>query len=158
MAAPTPTTRQTPAGIYLEDGHSTLITLAGDPDISLWERTVTPPGIDGEDPVDVTTMHNTVNRTFAPRQLKTLTEMTTTAAYDPAVLTQLYARINIEDTITVTFPDGSTWAFYGYLRAFEPDEISEGEMPSATVTFQPTNWDYVNNTEEGPALVSVAGT
>lgn len=157
-AAPTPTTRQTPGGRRLQDGHSTKITFARDPDVSLWEVTVKPPGIDGGDAVDGNTMHNVAWRTMFPRQLKTMTEATTTAAYDPDVLNQLLALVNVHDTITLRFPDGSTWSFFGYLRVFDVNEHTEGEMPTATVTIQPTNYDNANAVEAGPAVASVAGT
>jgi hypothetical protein len=158
MAAPTPTTRATPSGIMLDDGFSTKITFASDANIEFWERTVTPPGVDGGDAIDQTTMHATAWRVQRARQLKTLTEGSSTVGYDPGVLTAIIALVNVETTITYTFPDGSTWAFYGYLRTFTPNEMSEGAVPEATITIQPTNFDLVNKTEEGPAIASIAGT
>lgn len=158
MAAPTPTTRQTPVGIKLKNGFSTLYTFAADPDVSLWEKAVTPPGIDGGDAIEQTTMHSVTWREFAPRTLKTLTESSFTAAYDPACYTQLVALINVETTVTAEFPDGSTLAFYGFLRTFEPSELTEGEQPEATCAVTPTNFDPVNKVAAGPALASVAGT
>lgn len=155
---PTPTTRQTPGGIHLEDGHSTKITIAADPDVSLWEKTVTPPGVDGGDAIEQTTMHNTTWRPMAPRQLKTLTEVSFTAAYDPDAYNQLVTLINRETTITIRFPDGSTLAFYGFLKSFEPNEMSEGEQPDANCTITPTNADPTTGAESGPVLTSVAGT
>lgn len=160
MAAPAATVRGDPNtnGIPLPDGYQSLVTFETDADIELWEKTVTPPGIDGGDAVESTTMHNTTWRTFHPRNLKTLTEHSFTAAYDPDVYDQIVALCNVETTITVLFPDGSTLAFYGYLKNFEPSEMSEGEQPEATVTVQPTNWDHVNDVEAGPTVVEVSGT
>ena len=158
MAAPATTTRTTPTGKYLEDGFSTKIAFSRDPAIKFWEKTVTPPGIDGGDSIEQTTMHNTLWRTFAPRQLQTLTEMTTTAAYDPVVYTDIQELINQEGSITVRFPDGSTLDFFGYLKMFQPNEVSEGEQPDAEVTIVPTNWDPINDVEAAPVLTSVAGT
>jgi hypothetical protein len=158
MAAPAPTVRIAPTGIKLKDGFSTKITFAVDPDISFWEKTVKPPSIDGGDPIEQMTMHNVDWRTVAPRSLKTLGESTSTVAYDPAVYDQIKAIINVETTVTVRFPDGSTLAFYGYLQKFEPSEHQEGTQPEATVTIIPTNFDPVNHVEAGPVLTSVAGT
>src|SRR5688572_8154423 len=141
MAAPTPTARQTPSGIMLRDGHSSLVTIGADPDCSVWEKTVNPPGVDGGDSIEQTTMHNDDWRTFAPRSLKTLTESTFKASYDPIYFTQLLLLINVRTTITITWREGSTLAFYGYLKAFIPDELAEGTQPEATVTILPTNWD-----------------
>ncbi len=159
MAAPTPTARGTPAGIPLPDRHSTLITFATNDVIKFWEKSVTPPGIDGGDAVETHTMHNTVWRTMASRTLQTMTEASASVAYDPATYDEIIALINVETTITVTFADGSTLAFFGYLRTFEPDECVEGTQPTATITIQPTNRDTVTPfAEEGPVIYDAVGT
>src|SRR5688572_27171775 len=158
MAAPTPTARVAPSGIKLCDGYQTLVTPASDPNIEFWEKSVTPPGIDGGDPIDSTTMQNDEWRTMCPRRLKTLTESTLTAGYDPNLYNSILALINIETTWTVTYPDGSTLAFYGFLKMFEPQELTEGGFPEATITIVPTNYDPVNDVEAAPVLTSVAGT
>lgn len=158
MAAPPTTARATPAGIKLDDGFSTVIAMAGDPDISFWEKTVKPPGIDGGDAVETTTMHNTVWRTMSPRALRTLTECTFTAAYDPGVFDQIVNIINYEQGFTIHFPDGSTLDFYGFLKNFEPQDMSEGAQPEASITISPTNQDPTSGAEEAPVLTSVAGT
>lgn len=157
MAAPSAGTRSTPAGIRLRDGFATKICFTADTDVSLWEISVSPPGADGGDAVDTTTMWNTTYRTKYPRTLKEITDSSFTAAYDPTVLTQIIALVNVATTVTVIFPDGSTWAFFGYLRSFEPDEITEGEMPTATVNIVATNTD-TSFAEQAPAVSSVAGT
>lgn len=158
MAAPTLTARSTPAGIKLDDGYSTKIAFNRDPDVSLWEKTVKPPGIDGGDAIETTTMHNSTWRTMSSRALRTLTESTFTAAYDPKVYDQIVALINAEGSITCHFPDGSTLTFYGYLKTFEVNDHSEGEQPEATCTIVPTNYDPVNRVEAAPVLVDVSGT
>lgn len=158
MAAPTPTARQLPTGIKLDDGYRTTICPAADPDISFWEKAVTPPGIDGGDEIDTTTMHNSDWRSRASRALKTLTEASVTAAYDPNLYTSILALINLETTYTVHFPDGSTLAFYGFLKSFMPGENVEGEQPEAEILIVPTNFDPVNKVEAAPALANVAGT
>lgn len=162
MAAPSPTARATPEGLKLDDGFSTLVTIGAtvgaDTDIKLWEKTVTPPGVDGGDAIETTTMHNTTWRTMTPRSLVTLTEMTFNAAYDPDVYDEVVAMINVETTITVTFPDGSTLAFFGFLKSFDPGECAEGTQPEATVTIVPTNFDSANDVEAAPLMTEVAGT
>lgn len=158
MAAPTPSARQTPAGIKLEDGHSTLIAFAADPDVSFWEKTVKPPGIDGGEAIETTTMHNTNWRTMVSRQLKTLTPCSGKAAYDPNVVNNLNDLINVQTTITIHFPDTSTLAFYGFLQSVEFDEMSEGTQPELSYTIVPTNYDPVNKVEAGPVLTSAEGT
>lgn len=164
MAAPAPTVRVQPTGIYLQDGFPTKITFSLNTSINLWEKTAKPPGVDGGDPVDTSTFWNTAWRTKAPRILKDLQEATFTAAYDPVVYTDAVALVNVRKSgnsaqvITYTFPDGSTLAFFGYLKQFEMNDLSDGEMPEATVTIVPTNYDPVNNVESAPVMTSVAGT
>ena len=158
MAAPVATARGTPAGIKLKDGFSSLITLSSNPTVSLWEKVVQPPGIDGGEMIDQTTMHNTTWRTRAPRVLKTLTPISFTAAYDPNCLTQLNSLINVELTVTFKWADGSTAAFFGYLQKFEPDNVEEGKQPEAKCMIVPTNFDPSGKVEAGPTVVSVAGT
>jgi hypothetical protein len=155
---PVATARGTPSGIKLDDGFRTLVTFASNPTISFWEKAVTPPGLDGGDAVETTTMHNLTYRTMSPRHLKTMTSTTMTAAYDPAVYTSIVALINVKTTVTVTFPDGSTLAFFGFLQKFDPGELKEGDQPTASITFTPTNQDPTTGVEAAPVLVSVAGT
>lgn len=161
MAAPTVTARATPAGIKLDRGHSTKIAFARDSNVSFWEKEVTPPAVDGGDPIDTTTMFNTAYRTFASRALVTLPEFTVSAAYDPNVINDVITNlINQAGAITVHFPDGSTYSFFGYLKAFSPQGLSQdnADQPMAEVTIVVTNWDPANRVEAGPVLTQVAGT
>lgn len=158
MAAPTATARGTPSGIKMDDGYQTLITFASAPTIAFWEKGVTPPGLDGMDGIDTTTMHNVQWRTKAPRALVTMTDLTLTVAWDPVLYQTILTLLNVKTTITVTFPDGGTLAFFGYLQKFEPSEHKEGEQPEATITVTPTNQDPVSGDEEAPVLTNVAGT
>jgi hypothetical protein len=103
-------------------------------------------------------MHNDTYRTMGPRRLKTLTEFEMTAAYDPSLFTAALALINVKTTVTVTFPDGSTLAFYGFLQKIEFSELVEGEQPECTITVVPTNQDPTTGAEEAAVLTSVAGT
>lgn len=159
MAAPATTALGTPAGIRLGDGYQTAIVFARNDTVSFWEKSIKPPGMDGGDMIDNTTMRNTTWRTRAPRQLITLTDFTLRAAYDPNVYNQiLNDLLNQEGAITIHFPDGSTLDFFGYLQKFEPQEITEGNQPEADITVVPTNWDPANAVEAAPVLTSVSGT
>lgn len=149
MADPIPVVRQlnTQASIFgptaslLRDGFRSLITIANHSDIAFWEKTVKPPGLDGGDAIEETTMHNLVFRTKAPRALKTVTDLTTTVAYDPAVYQEISRIINVPVVFTVNFSDTSLLAFWGYLQKFEPSDMKEGEQPEATITIVSTNTD-----------------
>jgi hypothetical protein len=158
MAAPVASTRGVPAGTKLKDGYSTKIAFATALTIAFWEKTVQPPGYDGGEPIENTTMHNTLWRTLRSRALLTATPHTVKAAYDPNCYSGIQSLINVETTVTCSFPDGATLAFYGFLQKFEPDAHEEGKMPEATVTVVPTNWDPVNQVEAGPTLTPHSGT
>lgn len=161
MTAPAHTNRINPSTaskIALEDGFSSVFAFAIDPDVALWEKTVKPPGYDGGEPIDTTTMHNSEWRTMAPRQLITMSALTGTAAYDPVLYTQLRSLINVEGAITQHFPDGSKISFYGFLQKWEPDALAEGKQPECQFTIVVTNQDPTTGAEEDPVYVDVAGT
>lgn len=162
MAAPTPDDRIDPriAGRkMLRNGFVSKVTLGLDPDVAFMEKTVKPPAYDGGDPIDQTTMFNSKFRTKAPQALIETGPITGTAAYDPLVLDQIKDYINVETTITVLFPDGSTLAIFGWLRLFDPDPLANGTHPEASFTFETSNMDSEDNwDEEDPVLTEVAGT
>lgn len=158
MTAPSAGSRTTPTGRYFEDGYQTLIVFELDPDIQLWEKTAQPPGIDGGDGIDVTTMHNVEWRTMAARVLKKLTDSKFSAGYKGASFEQVNDLCNRETTITVILPNGSKIAFYGYLKSAEPGDHSEGEMPEIEVTIVATMRDPVTGTEETFTYVAATGT
>ncbi|MHA1344987.1 MAG: hypothetical protein ACTSO3_01170 [Candidatus Heimdallarchaeaceae archaeon] len=118
----------------IDDGHATLIEFAEDSDVQMWEKEVTPPGISGGGENDTSTMHNTVWRTKSPKGLKSLSESSFTAAYDPAVYDEIVSMCNVNQLITITFPDSSTIAFWGWIDEFTPGANVEGEQPTADVT------------------------
>jgi hypothetical protein len=158
MGAPATTAITTPAGIKLCDGFASLVMFAADTDISLWVKSVTPPSVDGGDSIDITDMHNTTFRTMCARSLLTLGELSFTAAFDPDAYDETITIINLNDSITVHFPDLSTLDFWGFLRMFEPQEMSEGDQPVANCTVTATNFDTTNNVEAAPVMTEVAGT
>jgi hypothetical protein len=135
-----------------------LITFARAPAIKLWEVSVKPIGFDGGEKIKLSNMHNTSLHTFAPRKLKMLTDATMKVFYDPAALVTLLDTIlNMKDTITERYSDGSTYAYFGVMNKFERDEHQEGEVPTATVSFFATNRDS-SGVEQVPVLTEVIGT
>jgi len=129
----------------LDDGHSTKISFSADSSVEFYEKEVTPPGIDGGGPNDVTTMRNLKWRSMSPKKLKTLTDMSATVAYDPLVLNpstgSVFGLVNVNNEITVTFADGSTLKFWGWLNSFRPGSSREGDQPVAEIVVHPSNHD-----------------
>lgn len=154
----TATARGTPVGIPLDDGYQSLITFAVDPDISFWEKTVDPPGRDGGTEIDVTTMHNVNYRTKAARSLIDVTPGGADVAYDPAVIDQIDAIINVETVITYKYPNGDKEIALGYLKTFKKNSLKEGEQPTARIEIVHTNRDTTTKAETGPNYISSAGT
>lgn len=125
---------------YLEDGYQTLITLSVGGSIKMLEKSVTPPGIHGGDQIELTTMRNALWRTFAPQWLMTLQEFSLTVAYDPVILTTLASTVlNVNQLITVTHSDGSSWEFWAYVKSLVPNENTIGDQPTGVLTIVPTN-------------------
>jgi hypothetical protein len=158
MAAPTPTTRQAPAGRLLENGFRSLITLSRDPDIEFYERSVGMPGLDGGPPIDITTMHNVRWKTKSPQALIEGPDVVVSGGYDPVLFSRMLEQINIRQTITHTFPDGSTYCYFGFVQRFTPSAMNNGEFPMAEMGIVQTNWDPTNDVEADPVLAEVAGT
>ena len=122
-----------------DDGYKTTISFADNPSVSLEEKEVTPPGIEGGGEIDTTTMQNDDYRTFSPKSLKTLTEASLSVAYEAALYNELIAMVNSNQLITVTFPDLTTVAFWGWINVFTPGAFVEGEQPTADITIIPSN-------------------
>jgi hypothetical protein len=111
---------------------------------------ITPPGLDGGDLIDTTTHSNDTYRTKHTRSLIDLTDCSCTVAYDPAAWASILAAVNDNVLITFTFTDGSSVAFYGYIKNLTPNEFVEGEMPTAECTFVVTNINNTTGAETAP--------
>lgn len=122
----------------LDDGYSSIVILQRKPNIKLYEKDVTPPGVSMGGPIDTTTMRNTAWRTQAPRSLRTLSAAQMTVAYDPAVYDDIIAEVGKNQPIEVQFPDGTTVEFWGWIEEFTPGTLTEGEQPTANVVLQPS--------------------
>jgi len=125
----------------LLDGFSSTIELAELSETVFWEIEVTPPGWSGGGAIDNTTMHNETYRTASPKSLKTLSDMNVEVAYGGGTIDEIKSQINQLQTIKVTFPDGDTWEFEGWLDEFTPGALTEGGMPTATLTLIAANQD-----------------
>ncbi len=142
----------------IDDGHPTTISFGSTPSgetLLFWEKEVTPPGLDGGGPINTTTMRNTIWRTMMPKKLVTLTTGSFVAAYDPAVLDQLVAMLNVQCQIVITHEDGSTWTFWGWLDKFTLNACVEGDQPTATCSIEPANQN-TSGEEVGPVYTEAA--
>lgn len=142
-------------GHFLTDGFQSLISFAKDNAPLFYEIEVTPPSVGIGKPIPVSTMRNTKYNTFASSVLLTLGQMKVQVAYNPTTITaDIIAQVGVNQLITVTFPDGSTLAFYGYLDMFTPSSLVEGKRPTAEIIIQPTLRNTANPPVETAPVVT----
>lgn len=134
----------------LQDGFKTLIGLANVPAVKFYEKEVTPPSVSGGGANEQTTMRNTAYRTQGPKKLKTIGDIKAKVSYDAAVITDILAQINVNQLITVTYPDNSTLAVWGWLDEFTPGNNVEGQQPMADITIKVSNLN-ASGVETAPA-------
>lgn len=149
MAAPTHTNRQTPGAAFLQNGGQlSVLAVALDPDLAIWEKTLKPLGIDNGDKIDVTTQWNDTVRTYAPRALNEITSGGAMFAYNPAAFTQLLAVAGVNGSLTQHYPNGASVDFYGYIKSADFENLEEGTQPSGTLEVVVTNLDADGNEVE----------
>jgi hypothetical protein len=141
----------------ITDGHRTLISFQLAPSLKIWQVDVTPPGLDAGGANDVTVMENLRYRTFMPKHLVTLTEAGATVQYDPIFYNDLVEMIGINQLCFVTFPDGSSVEFWGWLDKITPNAAKEGEPPTATMRVIPSNMDDTTDPFEEVAPLYLPG-
>jgi len=137
----------------IKDGFSSTITFADNSSVEFYEKEVTPPSIEGGGPIEQTTMLNTAWRTKYPKTLKDVGPAALTVAYDPAVIDTIKSMVNQNQLITVTFPDDTTLAFWGWLDSFKPNALVEGEQPTAEVVLEASNLNG-SDVETAPVYAS----
>lgn len=159
MSAPVPATRIPPTGQPMTNGFPIQMVFSLAPDVPIWGVSITPPGIDGGDPIDTTNQHNEEWRTMAMRILKTLSKAKLVAQWNPLSYNDISTKlINKEGVITIVFPTNPKLAiaFYGGMKDFQPQEIEEGstEPPKAEFEIVPTMCDPNDpqRKEEGPVI------
>ena len=103
------------------------------------EQELTPPGIAGGGENDTSSMRNIEWRTKQPKSLKSLTDSAITVFYDPAILDELVATVNVNQSIVITYPDDSTLTFWGWIDEWSPNPQVEGEPPTADMTIVASN-------------------
>lgn len=162
MAAPVLAARVAPSGTHLFDGFPSKVSFSLLPGIDVWEKSVTPFGIDGREPVDQTTMWNQIYTTVAPRRLRTVTPLTMTCTYDPLTWGELNNILNRVQSVSHFWSDGSTMTLWAFVQKVELAELKEGSQPEMTITVVPAMLDpnAVQGlpTEQNPVIAAVAGT
>jgi len=81
--------------------------------------------------IDTSHMGTTGGKTFKPTDLYDLGEVTVDLAFIPGTTPPID---DAAETVTITWPDGSTWAFSGFMTGASPTAPLEDKMTlSATL-------------------------
>lgn len=135
---------------YLFDGFPTLVSFSG---VTLFEKSVEPPGFTGGGPIDVTTMRSEVVRISAPKSLLTIMASSVKSAYDPAVIVDIFDAMLTNGIVDFVWPTGDAYDFYGWAEEFKPEALEEGKLPLADVKFEPSNLNGITIT---PPVMTLA--
>lgn len=140
----------------LTDGFNTTITFPG-AGVTFIEKEVTPPGLDGGGPIDLTAMRNVRWRTMNPKALITLTKMDLKSRWDPVIYSTIVASMNVNQTVVLNFPTltnapARKLTFWGWLNKFQPESLKEGEDPLADMEVFPSNHNAAG-VETAPVVV-----
>ena len=150
MANPTHVVRGTPTGAMIPEGFVSKIAINGATSIGFFEISVQPFRIDGGEGIKTTTQFNVRYHTKRPQTLVEIGDINIKAGYAAKEIDAIMALINVEKSITQTWPDGQYCDFYGWLRSFAPDGLESGGLPTASIVICVSNWDATNKVEVGP--------
>jgi hypothetical protein len=120
--------------------------------------TLTPPGWDGGDPIDITNLSNVKYKTKMAPILIEIGDMSFSAELNPATIGS--APINQEGVIVITIPSWGTWTLHGHLKSIKSDELKMGERATCTGEICITNTGISGSgasrvvTEIGPSWAS----
>lgn len=141
------------ATTLLVDGlHNTISFLLANFTLECKELTV--PGYDSRGGVDTTTLNNVSYVTMLPKLLKKQTDVSGVAVYNPTKLSTAASKVGITDYVTITFNDGSTFSFWGWLDKFTPNAMKEGEQPTVNFTVICGHQNPTTFAEQGPTFVA----
>ena len=140
----------------LRNGHRTLIAISGI--TALFEEIeVQPMGLDAGGPISQVTMRTTLWRTASGKPLISATKVSVKVAYDPLVLSQMSNILGKNRSIVLTFANGNTLTFWGFVDKFTPDTATSEDRPEAMLEIEITNLD-ASNVETGPVMVAATTT
>jgi len=120
---------------HFTDGYNIRISLVNQ-GITVYEKNVTPDGVEGGDPINITTNDNGDFQSFAPRSRKQRTPSQSEVTYNETDLDALDAAVDQSDDILIVWPDDTTRLQSGWLRSNIANQTSEGEQPTTNLTFE----------------------
>jgi hypothetical protein len=121
-----------------KSGFGCRITFTTSSTVTFEEIDTSEPGMDGGDPIEI--KHN-AKTTYVEKYPKALVELTNGSAsvtYDPSKVAAIASAINVEQTITHTFKDGSAISYWGFLKSWVPTGKNDDGQPMADIELVPT--------------------
>lgn len=126
---------------YLTDGQSTTINLTG-AGVIFCEKSVAMPKISMGGGKSTTCMRNTTVHTQLPKKLKKYDKITIKIEYSTDCMAATYG---VNQQIVVTWSNGKTLTFWGWVDEFDPGTQEEGKQPEGTLVIEISNTDGSGN-------------
>jgi len=130
------------------EGVGSSIDIGG---VSLCLTSLAGVSLTGFEKLDISCLSNSTWKTGISQTLKDCPDLSFTVNFSPALWGSVVAQINVNQQITVNFPDAlglGSINFYGFLNTFTPGEASVGSVWSASGSVSVTNW--TGSEESGP--------
>src|SRR5438046_1623907 len=123
------TSPQEPKGKQLEEGWPFAITFASNPGITLWPEDIKMPGVKtAGNAIMTSTQFNREVETKAPPGLKEMTDADMSCSFNSASIADVYDQVGRRDAITITWPDGYAYVFWGFMETAEPEAFTPKKM------------------------------
>jgi len=99
-------------------------------DVTFSEKSIKPPSVATTGKLDTSSSSNTATgtvgtttlKTFIPSLFSEMGDASASVLYDPVETTAIYALVGITNPVVITWADGATLSFTGWLASFEPDD------------------------------------
>lgn len=108
--------------------------------------------VTGNEKLDISCLSNVTWKSGQNQTLKDCPDIPFTVNFSPATWSNIVAQINVNQQITINFPDSlglGSIKFYGFLQSFLPEEGAISTVWSARGNVSVTNW--TGTLESGPA-------
>lgn len=126
---------------YQMTGYNIQVSFSLLEGVTLHCKSVTPPSMEAGEPIDVTTNSTVGLKAYVAPDLAEPGEMSFTAAYDPAMDTQVKAILGKKGITTITYGECSNRATSEsyqfedtYIKSWAPQAMTMGTMPEVQIT------------------------
>ena len=118
-------------------GHGAKLSVTGVADLTIKQRGIKPPAVDGGGATNLTTLENVKWKTKGEKVLLELGNLTLKVLYDLETYSTIIANCNKNKEMVLTLRSGKSITFWAQINKFDPDELGEDE-PEATIEIIPS--------------------